>query len=100
MKLESFLDQQNVAYEKHTHATAYTAQELASAERVSGYMVAKPVVVRGASDFAICVLAAPKHLDLQRAANALHESELRLANEQEMAELFTDCQLGRRIGRL
>jgi len=94
MKLETFLQQKGVGYEKHTHGTTYTAQGLAHVEHVSGYLVAKPVIVKGKSGFAMCVLPAPKQLDLQRAAEALHESQVRLASESEMAELFPDCELG------
>jgi len=94
MTFESFLQDRGIDYEKHTHATAYTAQRLADAEHVSGYMVAKPVVVKGASGFAMCVLPAPKRLDTQRVAQALNEEEVELASESEMAELFPDCELG------
>ncbi|MEK6797367.1 MAG: YbaK/EbsC family protein [Planctomycetota bacterium] len=94
MKLETYLRQNAVEFEKHTHTTTYTAQGLAHAEHVSGYLVAKPVVVRGDAGFAICVLSAPHHLDRKRAAVALHEKDLRLATEAEMAELFPDCELG------
>lgn len=94
MKLESFLQEQGIGYEKHTHTTTYTAQGLAHAEHVSGYMVAKPVIVKGGSGFAMCVLPAPKQLDLQQAAEVLKERKLRLASEAEMAELFPDCDLG------
>ena len=94
MKLESLLQKRGVDYEKHTHAKTYTAQRLACEERVSGYMVAKPVIVKGASEFSMCVLPAPKHLDVKRAAEVLQEPEVRLATESEMAELFPDCELG------
>ena len=94
MKLEAFLQQQGVGYEKHTHPTTYTAQALAHAEHVSGYLVAKPVIVKGSAGFVMCVLPAPKQLDLQRVAEVLREPDLRLATEAEMAELFPDCELG------
>ncbi len=94
MKLETFLDEHGVKYHRHTHAKSYTAQSLAHAEHVSGYMVAKPVVVKTPSGFAMCVVAAPKHLDLERAAYALGEPHARLATEAEMADLFPDCELG------
>ena len=93
MKLEAFLQDHGVGYEKHTHPHTYTAQGLAHAEHVSGYMVAKPVIVKGDSGYAMCVLPAPKQLDLQRAAEVLKE-EVRLASESEMATLFPDCDLG------
>ncbi len=94
MKLESLLEEQGIHYEKHAHPTAYTAQRLADAEHVTGYMVAKPVIVKAESGFTMCVLPAPKHLDLRRVADALHEHEVQLASEAEMAELFPDCELG------
>jgi len=94
MNFETFLQQRGVRYEKHTHPVTYTAQALANVEHVSGYMVAKPVVVKGEAGFAMCVVAAPKHVDLERVAAALNEPEVRLANEAEMADLFPDCELG------
>ena len=94
MRLASFLQEQGVGYEKHEHALAYTSQSLANVEHVSGYLVAKPVVVKGSAGFAMCVLAAPKHVDLGRVARALREREVRLADEAEMASLFPDCELG------
>ena len=93
MKLEPFLQDHGIGYEKHTHTRTYTAQGLAHAEHVSGYLVAKPVIVKGDSGFTMCVLPAPKHLDLNRATEVLNE-EVRLATESEMAELFPDCDLG------
>jgi Ala-tRNA(Pro) deacylase len=94
MKLESFLKENGIDYEKHTHVKTYTAQGLAHEEHVSGYMVAKPVIVKGGSGFAMCVLSAPQHLDLRLAAEALGESKVQLATEAEMAEVFKDCELG------
>jgi len=94
MNLESFLKDRGVDYERHSHPKTYTAQQLAHEEHVSGYMVAKPVIVKGTSEFAMCVVTAPAHLDLTRVAEVLKESEVRLATEAEMAELFPDCELG------
>ena len=56
--------------------------------------MAKPVVVKTPSGFAMCVLAAPEHLDLDRTAHVLHEETARLATEAEMADLFPECELG------
>ena len=94
MKLETLLDDRGINYEKHTHTVAYTAQGLAHAEHVSGYNVAKPVIVKGSHGFAMCVLPAPKHVDLQKVANLLNEPQVRLATETEMADLFPECELG------
>ncbi len=94
MQIETFLKQQGVEYEKHTHPTTYTAQGLAHAEHVSGYTVAKPVIVKEASGFAMCVLPAPKHLDRKRAARVFNDPDVRLATELEMIDLFPGCELG------
>jgi Ala-tRNA(Pro) deacylase len=94
MRLEAFLDQRGIRYEKHLHPVAYTAQGLANVEHVSGYQVAKPVVVKCRAGFAMCAVAAPKQLDLKRVAAVLQEDDVRLANEAEMATLFPDCELG------
>lgn len=94
MKLEAFLQQHGIKYEKDVHAKTYTAQELAHEEHVSGYMVAKPVIVKTASGFVMCVLPAPRHVSLTRVAELLGEKHVRLASESEMADLFPGCELG------
>lgn len=94
MKLEMVLDDREIPYKKLWHRPTYTSQDLASAEHVSGYEVAKPVVVRGDRGFAMCVVAAPDQLDLVEAARLLGEKVVRLATEDEMKRLFPDCELG------
>ncbi len=94
MKLETTLKQRGIPYHMTRHRATYTAQDMAAEEHVSGYNVAKPVVVKGDAGFAMCVIAACDRLDLTRAANALHESQVRLATEDEMDRLFPDCELG------
>ncbi|MCK6484845.1 MAG: YbaK/EbsC family protein [Phycisphaerae bacterium] len=94
MSLATFLEEKGIRYERHTHSTAYTAQQLAQAEHVSGYIVAKPVIIKGRKDYAMCVVPAPAHVDLVRVAQLLHEPQVRLADEQELSRLFPDCELG------
>jgi Ala-tRNA(Pro) deacylase len=94
MNLANVLQERGIEYQKHAHPVAYTAQELAAAEHVSGYVVAKPVVVKGSRGFAMCVVPAPKHVDPLRVAEVLNEKSVRLASESEMGELFPDCELG------
>lgn len=94
MTVEDYLQARGVEFEKRTHALTYTAQELANVEHVSGYMVAKPVIVKAGAGFAMCVLAAPKHVDLKLVAEALGEPEARLATEAEMVMLFSGCEVG------
>ena len=62
MQLETLLRERGVMFEEDRHAATYTAQGLAHEEHVSGHMVAKPVIVKGATGFTMCVLPAPKRL--------------------------------------
>jgi Ala-tRNA(Pro) deacylase len=94
MRLEALLEEQHIGFEKHVHPPTYTAQRLADIEHISGYMVAKPVVVRTGKSFAICVLPAPMQIDLDRVGRLLDDPDVRLASESEMAEAFPDCELG------
>lgn len=94
MHFESFLEHLGVSFKRHTHPTTYTAQQLAAVEHVSGYNVAKPVIVREPDGYAMCVLPAPTRLDLDRVAAALDDPQVELATEEEMADLFPDCELG------
>ena len=94
MRLEAVLQDEGIDLEKHTHANTYTAQRLADIEHVSGYMVAKPVIVRTGASFVMCVVPAPEHLDLRRVATILQDPKVRLASEAEMGSLFPDCELG------
>ena len=94
MKLVELLDQRGIPFERTTHSAAYTAQTLAAEEHVSGYRVAKPVVVKGEDGFLMCVVPACAHLDVQTLGRLLRDSGVRLATESEMAAVFPDCELG------
>ncbi len=94
MRIEEVLKGRGIRFELHHHPTAYTSQKLAQVEGVSGYDVAKPVIVKGDAGFAMCVLPAPKHINIERVAEALGDEHVRLATESEMADLFPDCELG------
>ena len=94
MKLEDFLLVRGVHFEKHHHRRTNTAKGLAEAEGVSGYEVAKPVIVRSGKNYTMCVLPAPCRVDLKRVNAALGSSDTRLATEKELAGLFPDCELG------
>jgi hypothetical protein len=46
-KLKEMLDQAQVSYEAYTHPLAYTAQEIAEKQHVSGKEMAKVVMLEG-----------------------------------------------------
>ncbi len=94
MRLDNYLRDQGVSFEHRTHVPTYTAQDLAAAEHISGNAVAKSVVVRADDRYIVCALPASYKLDLNKLAAMLGANDCRLADEQEMAELFPDAELG------
>lgn len=92
-RLESYLRENGVAFRVDWHPLAYTAQEVAAAEHVSGYLVAKPVMVRCGEEIVMAVVAAPYRLDLAKLQQVVGKP-CRLAEESEFAPLFPDCEVG------
>ncbi len=94
MKVTEFLEQQSVPYELHEHPPAYTAQEMAAEEHVSGNMTAKAVLVRAGDRHVLCVLPASYKLDLDKVAKALDADSVELADERDLAKIFPDVEVG------
>ena len=94
MNLPSFLDEQGVSYKLSHHNTAYTAQELAQVEHVSGKAVIKPVVVRVDGEFVMCALPASYRVDLRELRDELDADHLDVAEESALSALFPDVEIG------
>jgi Ala-tRNA(Pro) deacylase len=93
-KLREFLDQNHVDYTHTEHPLAYTAREVASAERVPAREVAKVVVFLSEQGYGTAVLPADSVVDLEQLRQDLGLARLRLATEAELSELFPGCELG------
>ncbi len=80
-------------YERLVHLPAFTARDLAAAEHVSGYRVAKLVVLRLKGELAIAVIAATDRVNprpLEEATGARAE----LVPEEEFVDRFRPCEPG------
>jgi len=91
--IETHLKERHAAFVHHTHATAMTAQELAANEHVTGYRVAKPVVLKLDGKLAMAVVAATDRVSLgvlEEATGATVE----LVPEGEFAVEFQPCEPG------
>src|SRR3954451_25473687 len=88
------LDRRGLAYEERQHPEAYTAQQVAQYEHVSGHRVAKVVCVMADDRPVELVLPASRRVMLDWVRELLGARDLRLATEQEMQECFADCELG------
>ena len=94
MKLMDFLDKIAADYEVRTHNPAFTSQELAAEEHVSGLNVAKPVIIRADGEYYMCVLPASYKIDFDMLRRQIGTDEIVLADEEELSRLFDDCDLG------
>ena len=94
MKLLDFLDRSEVNYEVTEHKPTFTAQRMAAAEHEPGRFVAKPVVIKADDKYIMCVLSANDKVDLKALKGQLGVKSVGLAKEEEIGEIFTDCELG------
>jgi Ala-tRNA(Pro) deacylase len=93
-KLKSFLDANQVKYSILTHATAYTAPEIASLARIRGQELAKTVIVKIDDRIAMAVLPASRRVDLPLLRTSANSRTIRLVAEKEFRDLFPGCETG------
>jgi Ala-tRNA(Pro) deacylase len=93
-RLENYLRENQVRFEEHHHPRAVSAQEVAASEHVPGRMLAKTVMVLADREMVMLALPATYQVDLEKAAAALGVDEARLAEEEEFADSFLDCEVG------
>jgi Ala-tRNA(Pro) deacylase len=92
--IKEFLDSKHVPYRHCIHSLAYTAQETAHAQHVSGKELAKAVMVMADKRLIMTVLPASHRLDLEQLKKCLGADTLRLAVEKEFEGVFPGCELG------
>ena len=94
MKIDEFLTNQGVTFERLHHRPAYTANRVAEALHVSGQEMAKTVLLRGGQGYMLAVLPATCRVDLDRLRQEMGDEQVGLATEGEMGQLFPDCERG------
>lgn len=85
---------QGVDFQELHHDEAFTAQQMAQREHVTGHRVAKVVVVMADGKPIEVIIPASRRLDLPRVQELLRARDCRLATEDEMTQYFNDCELG------
>lgn len=93
MRVPEFLTSQSVAFETIVHPPAYTAQKRARRLHVSGRQLAKCVLLCQQAGHALAVLPAAHQVDLAALTRQL-PTPVRIASEEEVAEVFRDCEWG------
>lgn len=92
--VHDLLDERGIDYEVHEHPRAVTASRLAEAEDVTGWDVAKPVLLSVGGELAMMVVPGPVYVDLDKASDVLGHNEVSLADEEEFATRFPDAETG------
>ena len=92
--IKEYLAKNKVAFEELKHPIAFTAQEIAAAQKVKGKDLAKTVVVKKDGEFALAVVEAPDHVDLAKLKEVAKAASVELATEAEFRSLFPECELG------
>ncbi|MBI4522279.1 MAG: YbaK/EbsC family protein [Deltaproteobacteria bacterium] len=93
-KLKEMLDEAKVSYEIYTHPLAYTAQEIAEQQHISGKEMAKVVMLEVDNALVMGVIASSSKIHLNMAKASLGASAVRLATEDEFTARFPECEIG------
>jgi Ala-tRNA(Pro) deacylase len=93
MRVPEYLREHEVAFETVLHAPAFTAQKRARCLHVPGKQLAKSVLLAGPGGYVLAVLPATHQVDLVAVAEALGGT-VRLAESEEIAAIFRDCEWG------
>jgi Ala-tRNA(Pro) deacylase len=93
-RVKDYLERNGVPYSHCTHRLAYTAQEVAAAQHVPGREMAKTVILKTDSQFAMVVLPAVMKINIKALREELPFVHIELSTEKEFAELFPDSELG------
>ncbi len=93
-RLEQYLSFNQVDYKRIIHVLAYTSQRIASSAHVSGYDMAKTVILKADGRFIMAVVPASSAVDMNQLKRNAGFSNLRMATEHEFKDLFLDCEVG------
>jgi Ala-tRNA(Pro) deacylase len=93
-RLKEFFDETIVSYEVYNHPLAYTAQEIAQRQHVSGNQMAKVVMLKVDGNLVMAVITGSQRVDLPTARESLGAQEVGLATEDEFIAKFPDCEIG------
>jgi Ala-tRNA(Pro) deacylase len=93
-RMEQYLRENGVSFVGMRHAEAFTMQEVAAALHVPGHQVAKVVMVKADGEMAMLVVPAPYRLDFAKVRGLLGVKKVSLAEEEDFAGLFPDCETG------
>ena len=93
MTQERFLVQSKIEYDLLLHPHTGSSRETAVAAHIPADHIAKAVVVKDGSKYAIVIIPASRWLQMDQLRKQLGR-DLHLATEEELAAIFKDCEPG------
>lgn len=93
LTLQEYLDDRHVPYDIKRHKRTHCAVDTARASHVPGERIAKAVVLTREGGFVLAIVPATARVRLDVIEDMLN-CPVALANEDEITELFPDCDLG------
>ena len=91
--LQWYLNARGVSYETLRHPHSRNSEETADAAFIWEDQLAKTVLLEDEQGYLLAVLPASHRVDLKKLEQELHR-KLELADEEELSDLFPDCELG------
>ena len=91
--LQEYLDKSGIEYDVLPHAHTETSLDTAQNTHIPPEQVAKSVILEDEDGYLMAVIPASHHIELGQLSRQL-ERRLGLATEEELSDLFGDCELG------
>ena len=93
-RLKAYLDTHNDKnYRLVRHPHTASSMETAEVAHVPGDCLAKGVILKDTAGYLLVVLPSDFHVELE-ALNQMTKRQMAMATEEELAQLFPDCEVG------
>ncbi|MBN9236649.1 MULTISPECIES: aminoacyl-tRNA deacylase [Phyllobacteriaceae] len=92
-KLKDYIVGKGIHYDTVTHHRTATSSQTAQAAHVPGRRLAKSVLVHHETGYALAVVPSNHRIELNT-LQAVVDRRLGLASEDEVSQLFSDCDIG------
>jgi Ala-tRNA(Pro) deacylase len=93
-RLTSYLERHGARFDLCAHPHSRTSVQTARVAHVLPHQIAKPVIVEDDAGCVMAIVPGDRKLQIGRLARLLERKRLHLADEDRIAELFTDCDRG------
>src|SRR4051812_31953266 len=94
MRLDEFLTEQHVPFNRLPHRPAYAANRVAQMLHVPGKDMAKSVLLKTHDGYLLAVLPATHRVDMDRLRQQMRDDFVTLASESDIERVFPDCERG------